>query len=77
MIVIYSVYVGNYDKPSATKNDVKKLNSLGLQGFVFSRNSHYTLKAFASPNKEKALYVKQMLEKHGFETEFEERVIKK
>ena len=75
-VIIYSVYVGKYDKPSAVKNDLKKINSLGLQGFTFSRNSHYALKVFTSPNKEKALYVKRFLEGNGFETEFEERVVK-
>ena len=71
-IIMYSVYVGNYETPAKTKNDVVKMNELGLKAFTFSRGDHYALKVFASTNKEKALMTRNALERKGFVTEFEE-----
>ena len=71
-VIMYSVYVGNYESPSKAKNDVAKINALGLKAYVFSRGDHYALKVFASTNKEKALMTKSALERKGFIIEFEE-----
>ena len=71
-IIMYSVYVGNYENPSKAKNDIAKLNEFGLKAYTFSRGDHYALKVFASTNKEKALMTKTALERKGFVTEFEE-----
>jgi hypothetical protein len=71
-VFMYSVYVGNYESPSKAKNDIAKLNALGLKAFTFSRGDHYALKVFASTNKEKVLMTQKALENKGFITEFEE-----
>lgn len=70
--IMYSIYVGNYLSPSKAKNDIAKLNDLGLKAFVFSRGDHYALKVFASTNKEKVLLTQRALENKGFTTELEE-----
>lgn len=72
---VFSIYVGRYDSPSATKNDLAKLNKLGLKGFVFSRNDHYALKVFASPNKASVDIISNKLKKLGYEVEVEENKI--
>ena len=71
-IIMYSVYVGNYENPSKAKGDVSKLNELGLKAYVFSRGDHFALKVFASTNMEKALMIKAALERKGFVVELEE-----
>ena len=71
-VIMYSVYVGNYESPSKAKNDIAKLNSLGLRAFTFSRGDHYALKVFSSTNMERALMTKASLERKGFVTEFEQ-----
>ena len=69
--IMYSLYVGNYANPAATKEDIIKLNKLGLKGFVFSRGNHYAIKAFSSPDAAKTNYVKECLEKNHFIVELE------
>ncbi len=69
---MYSVFVGNYESPSATKSDAIKLNKLGLKAFVFSRNDHYALKVFSSPHKEDVMTLGGKLEKLGFVIEYDE-----
>lgn len=69
---MYSVYVGKYDSPSATKNDLTKLNKLGFRGFVFSRNNHYSLKVYTSPDKDNINLVSEKLRKLGYYVEIEE-----
>ena len=69
---MYSIYVGNYDSPSATKNDLAKLNKLGFRGFVFSRNGHYSLKVYASPDFDNINLVADKLRKLGYYVEIEE-----
>lgn len=71
-IIMYSLYVGNYDSPSKAKDDVSKMNGLGLKAYTFSRGDHYALKVFASTNQEKALMTKAALERKGFVVEFEQ-----
>ena len=71
-IIMYSIYVGNYESPSKAKNDIAKLNNLGLKAFVFSRKDHYALKVYASTNQEKVLMTQKALENKGFVTELEE-----
>lgn len=71
-IIMYSVYVGNYDSPSKAKSDIAKMNAIGLKAYTFSRGDHFALKVFASTNKEKALMTRAALERKGFPTEFEE-----
>lgn len=69
---MYSIYAGHYPSPAIAKGDVVKLNKLGLQGFVFSRGDHYSLKVFSSPDINKVSVVKTSLEANGFTTEVEE-----
>ena len=69
---IYSVFVGNYETTSATKSDIAKLNKLGLKAFVFSRNDHYALKVFASPNKQAVDLLSSKLKGLGYTIEVEE-----
>lgn len=70
--IMYSVYVGNYESPSKAKNDIAKMNALGLKAYTFSRGDHFALKVFASTNMEKAIMTKTALERKGFVTELEE-----
>jgi hypothetical protein len=69
---MYSIYVGNYESPSKAKNDIAKLNALGLKAFTFSRGDHYALKVFSSANQEQAFNTKAALERKGFITELEQ-----
>ena len=66
MLKMYSVYVGQYEKSSDSKNDLKKLNSLGYKGYLFSMNKFYTLKVFTSPRKEMADAILGIMVKNGF-----------
>ena len=75
--MMYSIYVGHYSSPAITKEDVIKLNKLGLKGFVFSRGDYYALKVFSSPNATKVAEVKSFLEQHGFSTDIETIDLKK
>lgn len=76
-VIMYSIYVGHYSSPAITKNDVAKLNKLGLKGFVFSRGDYYALKVYASHIPEKVYKIKTLLESHGFITELEPVTINK
>ena len=70
--MFFSVYVGHFETPSASKDCLKKLNNLGLKGFLFSRGTHYALKVYSSPNFENANILKHNLEKKGFDASVEE-----
>lgn len=72
---VYSVYAGRYNSPSETKNDIAKFNKLGLKGYVFSRNDHYALKVFTSPNKASIDIISDKLRRLGYEVEIEENKI--
>jgi len=63
---IYSVYVGQYEKSSDSKDDLKKLNNLGYKGYLFSMNNFYTLKVFSSVRKEMAAAIYKLMIKNGF-----------
>lgn len=76
-VIMYSIYVGHYSSPAITKNDIAKLNKLGLKGFVFSRGDYYALKVFTSPVPEKIYKIKTLLETNGFITELEPVTLKK
>lgn len=66
---MYSLYVGQFKSPSASKDCLKKLNNLGYKGFLFSRGTHYALKVYSSPNLENVASVRYRLESKGFQTE--------
>ena len=68
---MYSVYAGHYSSPAIAKGDVLKINKLGLQGFVFSRDDHYALKVYTSPDASKIDIVRKALEANGFVVELE------
>ncbi len=74
--IMYSLYVGKYENPAATKTDVAKLNKMGLRAFVFSRGDHYALKVFSSPIPELIDKYKRALRSAGFFVEVEEINIK-
>jgi len=69
--MMYCVYVGHYESPAISKDDVAKLNRYGLKGYVFSRGDHYALKVFSSPSQDKVYEVKRLLEQKGFVVEIE------
>ena len=71
-VTMYSIYIGNYESPSKAKNDIVKINALGLKAYTFSRGNHYALKVFASPNKEAAEIIYNKFKKLGYVAEFEE-----
>ena len=74
--IMHSLYVGHYSSPAISKNDVTKLNKMGLRGFVFSRGDYYSLKVFSSPVPELVYQLKNKLESVGFITEVEQINIK-
>ena len=69
--MMYCVYVGHYESPAISKDDVAKLNRYGLKGYVFSRGDYYALKVYSSPNENKVKEVKRLLEQKGFYVEIE------
>lgn len=75
--MMYCVYVGHYDSPAISKDDVIKLNRFGLKGYVFSRGDYYALKVFSSPSIDKVNEVKHLLEQKGFTVEIETIDLKK
>lgn len=75
--MMYCVYVGHYDSPAISKDDVTKLNRFGLKGYVFSRGDYYALKVFSSPSIDKVNEVKHLLEQKGFTVEIETIDLKK
>lgn len=75
--MMYCVYVGHYDSPAISKDDVIKLNRFGLKGYVFSRGDYYALKVFSSPSIDKVNEVKYLLEQKGFTVEIETIDLKK
>lgn len=62
-----SVYVGKYESPAISKKDVKKLNELGLKGYVFSLGDFYSLKVASYPNLDSALKLEEQLKIRGFD----------
>ena len=75
--MMYCIYVGHYDSPAISKDDVAKLNRYELKGYVFSRGDYYALKVFSSPNAERINEVKALLEQNGFIVEIETINLKK
>lgn len=75
--MIYSIFVGHYDSPKVSKTDLKKLNSLGLVGYLFSKGDFFSLKIASTLNKEQALTLRKNLELKGFESYIEESPIKR
>lgn len=75
--MMYCIYVGHYETPAISKDDVAKLNRFGLKGYVFSRGDYYAIKVFSSPNLNKINEVKRLLEEKGFSTEIETIDLKK
>lgn len=61
-----SVYVGKYENTSISKKDLKKLNELGLKGYLYSLGDYYSIKVASFPDNERALKLKEVLEKKGF-----------
>lgn len=64
--MLYSVFVGEYKSVPDSKADQKKLNDLGLRGYVFFRGEFYSLKIATYPSFEKAEYLRLQLTKYGF-----------
>lgn len=62
-----SVYVGKFDTPSASRKDVKKLNDLGLRGYIFSLGDYYSVKVASYPNLDQALKLEEQLKLRGFQ----------
>lgn len=75
--MMYCIYIGHYETPAISKDDVAKLNRFGLKGYVFSRGDYYAIKVFSSPNLNKINEVKRLLEEKGFSTEIETIDLKK
>lgn len=63
----YSVYVGKYDSPNVSKKDVKKLNELGMRGYLFSMGDHFSIKVATYPNQMVAENLVGILKQKGFE----------
>lgn len=64
---MFSVYVGKYDSPKVQKSDLKKLNELGLVGYMFSLGEYYSLKVGTFPHEMNALQLLKALRERGFE----------
>lgn len=75
--MMYCIYIGHYETPAISKDDVAKLNRFGLKGYVFSRGDYYAIKVFSSPNLNKINEAKRLLEEKGFSTEIETIDLKK
>lgn len=75
--MLYSLYVGHYSSSKIPKEVVKKLNDLGLVGYIFSRGDYYALKVYATANEKQAYYMKAFLESKGLVTEVEIQQIRK
>lgn len=75
--MIYSVYIGYYANANVGKSDLKKLNELGLKGYMFSRGDHYALKVYSSLDKQKAIEFQKLMIMKNFVTELEETSIKR
>ncbi len=75
--MIYSVFVGKYSSPKISKNDLKKLNDLGLVGYLFQKDGFYSLKIYSTLNVVQANNVKSNLEKRGFFAFIEEKDVSK
>jgi hypothetical protein len=69
--MIYSVFIGKYKIPKIPKSDLKKLNSLGYSGYLFSRNDYYSVKVTSTPKKELADAVAVKFRKLGFLVEID------
>lgn len=62
-----SVYVGKYASPAISKKDIKKLNELGLRGYIFGMGDYYSIKVASYPNLDAALKLEEQLKLRGFE----------
>lgn len=67
MAKFYSIYVGIYDTPKIPKEDVKKLNNLGLKAYIFSTSKGYSLKVYTSPDLNMANMMIANLKNYGFD----------
>lgn len=64
--MIYSVFVGKYSSSSESKNDLKKLNAIGMKGYLFIKGDFYSLKVYSTLNADEAKSVEDALSKKGF-----------
>lgn len=67
-MTVYSTCVGHFKEASESKKALKKLNELGLKGFLFSMNDFYTLKTYTGPNENIANNLMKTLKIKGFDT---------
>lgn len=74
--MIYSVFVGKYSTPSVSKSDLRKLNELGLKGYLFVKNDFYTLKVHSTVNQSQAEFLRNKLTQQGFTSFIEEEKLK-
>ena len=70
-MVIHNLYIGRYSSPNISKKDLKKLNDLGIRGYLFARKDCYSLKIFSSIDKDKTDMLAHNLRAKGFETDIE------
>lgn len=64
---MYTVWIGKYINQKESAKDNKKLVSMGITPYLFKNNDVYSFKVFVTPNKEKALVMKQNLNNRGFQ----------
>lgn len=65
--MFYSIYVGRCENQKDLKPIQKKLNTLGLRGYVFSLGDCYSLKVAGYPDKVKAESFCVLLKSKGFD----------
>lgn len=63
---MFSVYVGKYPSPKISKKDLKKLNELGLVGYLFAMEDCYSLKVKSFPREINAQQLKNALTQREF-----------
>lgn len=73
---IYTVYIGHYKLPSEFKKDLRRMNDLGFNGYLFNLGDFYSIKAFTSYKEEQAKYAEGVLKKHNFDVFLEVKEIK-
>lgn len=66
-VKFYNVYVGKYNSVSISKKDIKKLNDLGLRGYLFSMGEYYSIKVSGFIHQIQAENLRKILEQKGFE----------
>lgn len=67
-IRIYSTCVGHFKEPSESTKVLRKLNSTGYKGFLFSMGDYYTLKVMTTPDPSKAANLQMLLTEKGFDS---------